>query len=197
MTTLIEPFIFNKVATDIKRFINEEQEQALIDDMSFHVPDKEVTRDDFYEGLYLHLSFVNSLLSVRFNEHASLDKAANLGVTKYIEGYASLFDNLEHDAPRLFNLEQGYVIANTKEAEAYFESLAYKDIEDITTAVCAHLHSLGHEYLENGKEYDSKVYQALAKNLKSLQRYAHAKSGLALDPYPNFKPKRDVDYSFV
>lgn len=90
MTTLIEPFIFNRVSADIKRFIAGEQQQAISDDAGHFVPDESVPREDFYEDLHVHFSFLDLLLTVRFNEHASLDKAANLGISRYIKGYASL-----------------------------------------------------------------------------------------------------------
>lgn len=197
MATLIEPFIFNRVSADIKRFIAEEQGQAIKDDACHFVPDDDVPREDFYEDLHVHFSFLDSLLTVRFNEHASLDKAANLGISQYIRGYASLFNRMEEKAPQLFNIEEGYVVANTKEGEAYFESLAYKDIEDVVENVRGHLLALEDEYLQDGQEGDGKLCRALAKTLNSVQRYAHAKSGIAIEPYPHFKPKRDVDYSFV
>lgn len=142
MTTLIEPFIFNRVSADIKRFIAGEQQQAISDDAGHFVPDESVPREDFYEDLHVHFSFLDLLLTVRFNEHASLDKAANLGISRYIKGYASLFDRMEEKAPQLFDIEEGYVVANTKEGEAYFESLAYKDIEDVVENVRSHLLAL-------------------------------------------------------
>lgn len=195
MTTLIEPFIFNRVSADIKKYISKEQDNIASNGAMKGILDMKEVRTN--QSLLWHLDFVSSLLSVRFNEHTSMNKAANLDITKEIIGYAALLGELEKRLPHLFEYQDGYIITDTEAGESYFESQAYQDIENIVNCFREHLQALGGEFAEAGEGQQSEIYHAVEEVLKPLQRYAHAKAGLAMDKYPDFRPKRDVDYSFV